>query len=98
MDFIQARQETTQHAREVLEHLYQVLLATPIFTLSNGSTAVVARYVPPEINKDGEATCGFDVRLKNGSHLEFTVRNTGWGKSFADEITKQRGKQGKHER
>jgi len=80
--------------RQSLEHLYQMLLATPPFTLHDGAEVAVTRYIPPEVGNDGEMTCGVDVKLPGG-HLEFTVRNTGWGKSFADEIAKERTKKGK---
>ena len=46
-------------------------------------TARVEDYYPPEVNDDGDLACGFDVVLDNGTHLEFSIKNTGWGKSFA---------------
>ena len=81
-DFFDAKEETTTPAREVLEHLYQAIVALPAFTLQDGSRVEVEKYYAPELNDAGELKCGFDVRLENGSHLEFTVKNTGWGKSF----------------
>ena len=53
------------------------------FTLADGKKARFDGDIPPEQNDDGEVTCGFDVLIDNGSHLEFTVTNTGWGKAMA---------------
>ena len=92
--FAKAKQETTAPAKEAMEHLYQALLNTSSFVLKNGGTANVEAYYPPEINDAGEAECGVDVRLPDGSHLEFTMRNTGWGKSFANEIAQKQAKRG----
>jgi len=89
VDLVEARRETTEPAKEVLEHLYKALLAVPAFTLKNGSKASVERYCAPEIDEEGELHCGFDVRLENGAYLEFTVKNTGWGKSFMAESIKK---------
>jgi len=89
--FAKAKEETTAPAMEALEHLYKVLLAIPPFTLKDGTPVRVESYVPPEMNDQGEAECGIDVKLPDG-HLEFMLKNTGWGKSFADDIAKQRAK------
>lgn len=78
-----AKKETLEPAREVLEHLYRGILAMPEFTLGNGMKARLDPYVEPEIGEDGRIHCGFDVLLDNGSHLEFMVENTGWGKALA---------------
>ncbi len=51
---------------------------------------------PPEITDDGELACGFDVILDNGTQLEFTMRNTGWGKSFVAAQTTRKAKQGRN--
>ena len=75
--------EATAPAREVLEHLYKVILAMPEFLLKDGTKARLDPYIEPGVGKRGELHCGFDVLLDNGSHLEFTVTNTGWGKSLA---------------
>lgn len=77
-----AKRETTASAMEILEHLHRALLAIPPFTLKDGTKARLDPYIKPEINAEGEATCGVDVLLENVGHLEFTVRNSGWGKSF----------------
>jgi hypothetical protein len=90
--FAEAREETTAHAHEVVAHLYKALVQMGPFTLMDGTRVSIKSYQPPEINKDGEAQCGVDVILPNG-HLEFTMRNTGWGKSFADEIAAKRSHQ-----
>jgi hypothetical protein len=89
----QNKAEATAVATEVLEHLYRAILKIPAFTLKDGRTARVEDYSPPEINEDGEAECGIDVMLPDG-HLEFTMRNSGWGKSFIETLKKP-AKQGR---
>ncbi len=79
----QIKDEAVTPAKEVLEHVYQATLATPEFTLTDGKKARFDADIQPEVNDDGELTCGFDVLIDNGSHLEFTVSKTGWGKSMA---------------
>jgi hypothetical protein len=91
VDFDKAKRETTSPAQEVITHLHKALLNMEPFTLSDGTSVRVKAYQPPEINDRGEAECGVDVILPNG-HLEFTMRNTGWGKSFADGLAKKPGK------
>ncbi len=81
VDFGNAKEETTQPAQEVIAHLYKALLKMEPFTLLDGTRVSVKSYQPPEINDAGEAQCGVDVLLPNG-HLEFTMKNTGWGKAF----------------
>ena len=75
--------DTTAPVKEVLEQLHKAVLATPAFTLNDGTKAKVENFFSPEFGDDGELSCGFDVIMDNGTHLEFTVKNTGWGKSFA---------------
>jgi hypothetical protein len=75
--------EATAPAQEVLEHVYEDILAMPEFTLKDGTKAHPDALSPPELNAEGELACGFDVMLDNGAHLEFYLKNTGWGKSFA---------------
>lgn len=85
-DHRDADRAMTAPAKEVAEHLYQSLLALPEFTLKDGTKARMKPYLAPEPNKDGEMQCGVDVVLDNGSHLEFTMRNSGWGKPFSQEL------------
>jgi hypothetical protein len=66
----------------VLEYLYRSILATPEFTLKDGTKARLDPYIEPATGRDGELCCGVDVLLDNGSHLEFMVTNTGWGKGL----------------
>ena len=91
---IRALQETANaQAKEVLSHIYQSMLKTPAFTLQDGTTCRVESYYEPEVNSDGDLKCGLDVRMQDGSHLEFTVNHTGCGKSFAKtEVEKVKGK------
>ncbi len=86
------KEEAISPAKEVLEHVYQAILGTPDFTLTDGKKAQVDAYYPPQIDDDGELTCGFDVLIDNGTQLEFTVSNTGWGKSFVPgpDVTKRK--------
>jgi hypothetical protein len=74
--------DTSAPAKEIMEHLYEAVLATPEFTLKDGTKAKVENYFPPEMSDDGELSCGIDVVLDNGTRLEFTMKNTGFGKSF----------------
>jgi hypothetical protein len=92
--FADAKEETTAHAHEVVAHLYKALVEIAPFTLMDGTRISVKSYQPPEINKEGEAQCGVDIILPDG-HLEFTMRNTGWGKSFAKAVGKGRAGQGR---
>jgi hypothetical protein len=77
--------------------IYQALLALNELKLSDGKTAKVEAFFPPQEDAEGRLHCGFDLRLANGKHLEFTLKNTGWGKSFVnDELRKSaRGKDGR---
>jgi hypothetical protein len=93
VDFAKEKQETATPAMEALARLYKALLAVPPFALRDGRTVVVEAYRPPAINDDGEAECGVDVKLPDG-HLEFTLRNSGWGKSFTDALANKPVKRG----
>src|SRR6266404_4523663 len=91
------RAKATAPAKEVLEHLYKAIMATPSFTLKDGTKATLDPYFSPELDKNGELQCGVDVLLDNGTHLEFMVTNTGWGKAIAPQpkstdTTKSRGR------
>jgi hypothetical protein len=66
-------------AREILEHLNRQILALPPFALEDGSQARLEAFFPPEEDDEGELKCGFDVLLDGGRHLEFVLRNSGWG-------------------
>jgi hypothetical protein len=80
---VRALQEAVDaYAKEALGHIYQAMLKTPEFTLRNGMKCRVDPYYEPEVNSDGDLTCGFDIQVDDGTHLEFTVGHTGWGKSF----------------
>jgi hypothetical protein len=70
-------------AKEVLGHMYQAVLTTPAFTLQDGTRCQVDSFYEPEVNSGGDLKCGFDVLLGDGTQLEFTVANTGWGRSLA---------------
>lgn len=71
--------ETKGPAKEVMEHLFQALLQTPSFRLKDGLQANVTPYFEPRVDDDGEVHCGIDVNFSDGSQLEFTLANTGWG-------------------
>lgn len=78
-----SRSAVTKHAGDVLAELYQGMLKLPAITLPDGTTARVEAYYPPQVDEEGECHCGIDVRLSSGDLLEFSVRNTGWERSFA---------------
>lgn len=90
--------ETTAPALEVLEHVYQSLLLCPEFTLQDGRKACVQPFETPALDGQGEPRCGFDVRLDDGSHLEFTVRNTGWGRPLVGHADGEKLSKGKAQR
>ena len=87
--------DTSAPAKEIMEHLYKAMLAIPEFTLKDGTKAKVENYVPPEMSDDGELSCGIDVVLDNGTRLEFSMKNTGWGKSFAADHAPKKPRQGR---
>ncbi len=91
-DVQQPQRKKAKPAKEILEHIYKGIVATPAFTLAEGAKVAVERFYAPEVDLDGELHCGFDVRLPDGSHLEFTVKHTGWGKPFAHEPGTRDGK------
>jgi hypothetical protein len=76
------RADADANAKEVLGHMYRAIMQTPEFTLENGTKCRVDPFYEPEVDSGGELTCGFDVLMGDHGHLEFTVANTGWGKSF----------------
>ncbi len=82
-------------AKEVLEHIYKAVLAVPAFTLKDGGKAHISALGSPEIDEAGELTCSFDVDLADGAHLEFTVKNTGWGRSFAQDLARNPSEHGR---
>ncbi len=84
-EIIRHKQETTGPAQEVMEHLYQTIVAAPEFMLRDGTKAKTETLGSPQVDDEGEASFSFDVALDNGSHLEFTVKNTGWGRSLSAE-------------
>jgi hypothetical protein len=77
--FAVSKQDAHGLAREVIEHVHRAILSLPEFALADGKTARVEEFFPPEPNDEGDLSCGFDVLLDNGAHLEFTLRNSGWG-------------------
>ena len=82
-DIARHKWDTTAPAREILEHVYKAVLALPAFTLQDGTTARISQLGSPAINDAGELTCSFDVDRADGSHLEFTVKHTGWGRPLS---------------
>lgn len=86
-----SKDETTKHAPEVLAQLYEQMLKLPPMMLAGGMTASVEAYYPPQVDEAGELHCGIDVRLSSGDLLEFTVKNTGWERSFVGQHEKRPG-------
>lgn len=90
------REAEMAQAREVLEHVYGELLKAPEFSLKDGTEAQITRFLNPEVTPDGDLQCGFDVILgDDDTHLEFTITNTGSGKSFVKEVIRERDEQRK---
>lgn len=84
------RQEVTAPAWEVLQHIYKALLAMPPMFVVGNVMATVTPYFSPMVDEDdGTAKCGVDVRLADGRQLEFTVVNSGWGKSPAAAVNRE---------
>ena len=93
---IRAMQERTDaQAKEVMAHMYQAMLATPEFTLADGTTCRVDPFYEPEVNSGGDLKCGLDVLMSDGTHLEFTVDYSGSGRSLAAELAKKPQKPGR---
>ena len=81
-----SRNDVTEFASDVLAELYQGLLKLPPITLPDGTTAQIEAYYSPQVDEAGECHCGVDVRLSSGDLLEFTVKNTGWERSFVGDL------------
>lgn len=90
-DFAKARSDAMSPAPEVIEHLYRVLTSAPPFKLKDGTECRFDPYVNPDLDEDGQAKCEVDVLLGDAGHLEFTIKNTGWGKGFAATLDRQGG-------
>lgn len=75
--------DTAAPAQEVMEHIHNAILAMPAFTLRDGTAVRITALAAPAANSEGELVSGFDADLGNGGHLEFYLKNTGWGKSVA---------------
>lgn len=75
-----ATAETRGPAREVLVRLFERLLQVPSYTMKDGLEATVTPYFEPRVDDDGQYYCGIEVNFSDGSQLEFTLANTGWGR------------------
>lgn len=84
-----SKDEATRHSPEVLAQLYEQMLKLPPMALADGTTASVEAYYPPQVDEGGELQCGIDVRLSSGDVLEFTIKNTGWERSFVSQQEKK---------
>jgi hypothetical protein len=93
-----SRGEVTKFASDVLAELYQGLLKLPAITLPDGTTASVEAYYPPQVDEAGECHCGIDVRLSSGDLLEFTLKNTGWEKSFVGDLVEKQQQRSRENR
>jgi hypothetical protein len=71
------------------------MLKTPEFTLQDGRKCKVDPFYAPELDTAGELKCGVDVLIDDGTHLEFTVGHTGWGKSVAAANAANKTKRGR---
>lgn len=88
-----SRGEATKPAGEAIGQLYQALLAMPELKFSDGATGKVEAFFAPQADNEGRLHCGIDLRLSNGNLLEFTLKNTGWEKSFAKKVDAERDNQ-----
>jgi hypothetical protein len=86
--------EINAPAQEVLEHIHNSILAMPAFTLRDGTKARVTNLAAPAPNDDGDLVCGFDVQLPGNAHLEFYVKNTGWGRPFVAAVAPKQPRSG----
>jgi hypothetical protein len=93
-EILAAKDEATKPATEALAQLYAAMLKLPEMQLSDGTTAKVEPFFAPEADKQGRMHCGIDLRLSNGDLLEFTLRNTGWEKSFIRDVENRRAGDG----
>lgn len=78
-EYLKAKLTTEECAKEVMTHLHKALVGQEI-TLKDGSKARVESFYPPETDETGEVACGVDVILDNGVSVEFTMKNTGFGR------------------
>lgn len=75
--------------KEVMDKLYEKLPCAFVefdFTLTNGTKCWIKKFHPPKKNDEGILTYGFDVKFDQSavlSHLEFSVRCSGWERSLA---------------
>jgi hypothetical protein len=79
----------------VIEHIHKAILAMPEFMLRDGTKARVTNLAAPAPNADGDLLCDFDVELPNDAHLEFNVKNTGWGTPFVAAIAPKQHRRGR---
>lgn len=90
----EAKLETMGPRTEVLEHLFRALLQIPSFTLMDGLQGSITPYFAPREEEDGELHCGIDVNFSDGSQLEFTLTNTGWGRPMGPLASFMAGRNG----
>lgn len=69
---------------ELIERPHEKLASLPPVTLADGTVAKMSTYYEPCADEHGEWHAGVDVDLSNGVSLEFTLRNTGWGKALVE--------------
>ena len=69
------------------------MLKAPSITLKDGTRCRVEPCSAPPATSDDEIACSVDVRLDDGSLLEFTAALTGHGMPFAQRVASaKRGK------
>ncbi len=96
-EVVALHQDATGPGKEVLSHIYQAILKTPELTLADGTQCRVDALSEPTHDADGDLTCGIDVLLGDSGHLEFTVKQTGWGRAVAPQPARQPPKRGRGE-
>ena len=91
-EIFEHKEDITGSAQEVMKHLYQAVVALPEFTLKDGRRAKTEVLAEPQVNEKGELYLSFDVALSDGSHMEFTTKNTGWGGFVAAQTARKAGR------
>jgi hypothetical protein len=91
-EIFEHKEDITIAGKEVMTHLYQAVIALPEFTLKDGRRAKTESLAEPQMNDEGELYLSFDVALDDGSHMEFTTKNTGWGGFVAAQTSRKAGR------
>lgn len=89
----EGRSQRNRYEKEVMEALFALLPRevdknndSPSFVLADGTRCWLKAFSAPGVREDNnQLQYGFDVKFPEGhplAHLEFTVKCTGWERSF----------------